>query len=149
MPISLVSVVPYHLHQNSVKVGRIRPSQCSTLSASRVDRLRVRRSFDPVDQRLVRPACQDEVESPRMHLLSGRISLTRFLWRVVIEQPEVKGDVDSRGSSHDTRGDEKVYAEGTIRRRYRLCGSGVPSLDGVPKPRHSACWNRRSRIARQ
>ena len=104
--------VPYHLLQSSVKVGRIKPPRCSTLPASRVNRLRVREPLDPVDQRLVRPNCQDQVESARMHLIIGRISFTRLLLRTGLEQRGVKDGIGNCGSSHDTRGDENAIRGG-------------------------------------
>jgi hypothetical protein len=145
---SLIARCTYHLLQNCVKVGRIKSPRCSTPSASRVNRLRVRKSLHPVDQRLVRPNCQDQVESPRMHLIIGRISFTRVLWRVAIEQRGVKDGVDSRGSSHDTRGDEKAISGGhyseVLRkgveyvvlcfRRLTACPSFVIRVVGISGP---------------
>jgi len=108
----LIDRCTYHLLQNRIKVGRIKSPRCSTPSASRVHRLRVRESLHPVDQRLIRPNCQDQVKSRRMHLIIHRTSFTRVLWRVAIEQRGVKDGVDSRGPSHDMRGNEKAVSGG-------------------------------------
>ena len=83
-----------------------------------------------------------------MHLIIGRTSFTRVLWRVAIQQRRVKNGVDSRGSSHGTWRDGKAvsgwhYSEVLRKgveymvlcfRRLTACPSFVVRVVGIAGP---------------